>query len=90
VFIAVLNHEESISRLSEAFVLIGDALPRAKLKLELYGNDAMLQAVAQLYAQIIRFSQRAIGWYLESRIKHIYHSITQVCKAVSFQTYQNN
>jgi len=84
VFVAVLNHEQSISRLSEAFFLIGDALPQAKSKLELYGSDAMLQAVAQLYAHIMRFSQRAIEWYSESRIKHIYHSITQVCNTVSF------
>ncbi|CAG8962269.1 hypothetical protein HYFRA_00005324 [Hymenoscyphus fraxineus] len=77
LFVAVLNHEESISRLSAAFALIGDALPHAKLKLELYGNDAMLQAVSQLYAQIMRFSQRAIGWYTESKLKHFYHSVTQ-------------
>jgi hypothetical protein len=78
--VAVLNHEELISRLAEALVLIGDALPRAKLKLELYGTEPMLQAVSQLYAQIMRFSQRAIKWYSEGRIKHLYHSITQACE----------
>lgn len=78
LFIAVLNHEDSVSRLSQAFVLIADALPRAKLKLELYGTDAMMEAVAQLYAQIMRFSQRAIIWYTEGKLKHMYHSITQV------------
>lgn len=57
--------------------MIGDALPRAKSKLELYGTESMLLAVALLYAQIMRFSQRAIKWYSESKLKHIYHSITQ-------------
>ncbi|CAG8984026.1 hypothetical protein HYALB_00002966 [Hymenoscyphus albidus] len=77
LFVAVLNHEESISRLSAAFAFIEDAFPHAKLKLELYGNDAMLQAVSQLYAQIMRFTQRAIGWYTESKLKHFNRSVTQ-------------
>jgi hypothetical protein len=81
LFVAVLNYEELISRLSEAFVQIADALPRAKLKLELYGTENMLAAVAQLYAQIMRFSERAIKWYTDSKIKHIYHSIAHVCNS---------
>ncbi|KAG9230239.1 hypothetical protein BJ875DRAFT_472762 [Amylocarpus encephaloides] len=77
IFIGVLNHEEMISRLAKAYILIADALPRAKLKLELYSTDAMSDAVAQLYAQIMRFSQRAMTWYTDGPLKHFYKSITQ-------------
>ena len=77
LFIGVLNHEEMISRLAKAYILIADALPRAKLKLELYSTAAMSDAVAQLYAQIMRFSQRAMTWYTDGPLKHFYKSITQ-------------
>jgi len=75
---AVLNHEEVINELSKAFVLISDALPRARLKIELYNTKPMLEAVSQLYVQIMRFSRRAIKWYTSNRFKHIYRSILQV------------
>lgn len=75
LFIAVLNHEELISCVGKALLAIADALPLAKLKLELYGTDTILQAVAQLYAQIMGFSQRAIKWYTDGRVKHVMHSI---------------
>lgn len=62
-------------------MLIGEVLPRAKLKLELYRTEAMLEAVARLYAQIMRFSQRAIKWYTNGKLKHVYHSVMSVCYA---------
>ena len=37
----------------------------------------MQHAVAVLFAHIIRFAQRAVNWYTEGRIRHIYHAITQ-------------
>ena len=37
----------------------------------------MEQTVSSLYSQIIKFLIRALGWYNESKLLHVVHSITR-------------
>lgn len=60
---AVVNHEELLYKISKAVSRIADVLPRAELHLLLYPTERMQNAVAQLYASIIGFTQSAIKWY---------------------------
>jgi hypothetical protein len=53
---------------SKALADIGNALRKTRLSAELYQHDEMKNAVAQLYAHIILFFQRAVRWYNRSRI----------------------
>jgi hypothetical protein len=46
--------------------LIGNVLPGIKLSARLYQTEQMKDAIANLYAHIIRFSQRAATWYNKS------------------------
>ncbi|KAF2188503.1 hypothetical protein K469DRAFT_703077 [Zopfia rhizophila CBS 207.26] len=63
LFVAVLNHEELLSKTSKAVSRIADVLPRAELHSVLYPTERMKESVAQLYANIIKFIQSAIKWY---------------------------
>ncbi|MCJ1423674.1 hypothetical protein MMC29_001558 [Sticta canariensis] len=77
LFIAVLNHEESIVQLSKALSQIADILPRAELSLILYPTHAMMENAARLYAHILRFSRRAIVWYRHGKLKHCWDAIAR-------------
>jgi hypothetical protein len=54
---------------------IADALPRIELKASLYQSPEMHRALSTVYANIIKFLQRAMNWYSEGKIKHIVSSI---------------
>jgi hypothetical protein len=54
---------------------ISDALPRVNLASTLYPTDTVKTLVATLYAHIIRFLLRALGWYEEGSLKRAYHSV---------------
>ena len=54
-----------------------DSLPRIELVTVLYPTLKMKQAVAELYARIIRFFIRADQWYKESKLLHVLHSFTR-------------
>ena len=43
----------------------------------LYPTEKMKQVVAELYAHIMRFFIRARGWYQESKLLHMLHSLTR-------------
>lgn len=52
-------------------------MPRAELLLKLYPNPEVKRIVVEVYTQILRFLLRALGWYQESKFKHILGSITR-------------
>jgi hypothetical protein len=55
--------------------LIGDVLPGIKLSARLYQTDQMKDAIANLYANIILFFQRAARWYNKSSAARALSSI---------------
>ncbi|KAH0565264.1 hypothetical protein GP486_001345 [Trichoglossum hirsutum] len=77
LFVAFLNHDTVISTLAKGLSQIADALPRAELATILYPTKRMKNAVAELYAYLIKFLIRAHDWYQESTLRHLLHSITR-------------
>ncbi|KAK4198766.1 hypothetical protein QBC40DRAFT_283226 [Triangularia verruculosa] len=76
LFVSVLNHEEMVKNLAKSCTRIAETLPRVDLSLILYPTAAMRDAVARLYAVILRFVVHSVRWYRQSRIKHFLTSIT--------------
>jgi hypothetical protein len=74
---AVMNHEKTVAMLAKAMSQIADTLPHVELQLMLYPTTRMREAVAELYAIILRFLVRARDWYEEGRVVHLIHSITR-------------
>ncbi|KAK7912160.1 hypothetical protein PG985_014641 [Apiospora marii] len=72
---AVVNHAELVKGLAKACSQIADSLPHADLSLILYPTPAMREAVARLYAAIIKFAIRAMRWYQQGKSKHILSAI---------------
>ena len=63
--------------LAKGLCHIADSLPRVEFLTLLYPTRRMKQAVADLYAYIIRFLIRAQGWYQEGKVLHALHSFTR-------------
>ena len=63
--------------LAKGLCYVADSLPRLEFLTLLYRTGRMKQAVADLYAYIIRFLIRAQGWYQESKVLHAFHSFTR-------------
>ena len=63
--------------LAKGLCHVADSLPRLEFLTLLYPTRRMKQAVADLYAYILRFLIRAQGWFQESRISHALHSFTR-------------
>ena len=74
---AVISHEEKTRELSKACSYIADVLPRSELTLILYPNMLVKEAVALLYARILKFLVHAVKWYKRGRINHIITSISK-------------
>ncbi|KAK8061146.1 Nacht domain protein [Apiospora hydei] len=70
LFTAVLNHEELLAEISKAISLIADMLPWTVLHSELYPTKRMREAVARLYAKIIKFALMAVQWSKKSKVMH--------------------
>lgn len=62
---------------SKAITRIGDALSQVDLAAKLYKTDDMRDAVAQLYAHILRYFLKALKWYDKSRVGRIFGAILQ-------------
>lgn len=56
--VEVLNQEVLVAKISKALAQIADALPRAAMKLVLYPTGTMKEAVATIYAHIVKFLMR--------------------------------
>lgn len=66
-----------IEALAKGLCQIANSLPRIEFAIILYPTLRMKQAVAELYAHIIRFLIRARDWYQESKPLHILHALTR-------------
>ncbi|KAK2878124.1 hypothetical protein FQN49_001123 [Arthroderma sp. PD_2] len=77
LFGAIVEHEKIGTVIIDALEDITNALPRVELAATLYPTTLIKQAVAVLYARIIRFLLRALEWYEEGRVKRALHSITK-------------
>ncbi|KAK8043795.1 hypothetical protein PG994_012633 [Apiospora phragmitis] len=75
LFTAVVSHAGLVKNLAKACSCIADALPRADLGLILYPTPAIREAVARLYAAIVKFALRALRWYQQGRLMHIASAI---------------
>jgi hypothetical protein len=64
-----------VKTLAKALNDIADSLPRVKLAAIMYPTSRMKKAVANLYAQLIRFLLRAESWYQRSRIGRAWESL---------------
>ena len=79
-----MNHEELTKQIAKAFCRIAEILPRTDLVLILYPTNLMRDAVAHLYAQIIKFLQKAVTWYKKGKLAHAWGSIAKPW-ALNFQ-----
>ncbi|KAJ3485893.1 hypothetical protein NLG97_g6728 [Lecanicillium saksenae] len=76
MFSGVVNHEEMVTNLAKACSMLADSLPQARLGLILYPTSAMREAVALLYAAIVKFTMNALTWYRKNRFMRAIHSLT--------------
>ena len=71
----MVSHAGLAKNLAKACSCIVEALPRANLGLILYPTPAIREAVARLYAAIVKFALRALRWYQQGRLMHIASTI---------------
>ena len=67
-----------LSSLAKGLSKIAECLPRVDLVTVLYPTKRMKRAVADLYANAMRFLIRAQDWYREGKLLHALHSITRL------------
>jgi hypothetical protein len=72
----IINRATLVEKLAQAFVAIGDVLPRANLSAELYQTGYMKDALSRLYAYIILFLRLCVRWYNKSSIGRFVSAIT--------------
>lgn len=77
LFVLVENHAKSVAALAKGLSQIADSLPRIELATILYPTNRMKQAVAELYAHIIRFFVRAQEWYQQGKLRHAWDSFAR-------------
>jgi hypothetical protein len=73
----VNNHEEKTRQLAKAFTRIGEILPRMDLALMLYPTELMSNAIAHLYARIIKFMIQAVKWYKQGKLAHAFSAVSK-------------
>lgn len=72
-----MNYEELLTQIAKTLTRIADVLPRSDLTAILYPTERVKEAVAQLYAHIIKFIQFAVRWYKKGKIAHSIAAILQ-------------
>ncbi|KAI9690569.1 MAG: hypothetical protein M1822_009532 [Bathelium mastoideum] len=75
LFSAVMNHQEILAKLSKHAARVADLLPQQKMALVLYPTAEMQEAVAWVYASIMKFLRLAICFYKEGRFTHSIKSV---------------
>ncbi|OAL22773.1 hypothetical protein AYO20_11122 [Fonsecaea nubica] len=75
IFAGVSNYSQHAAELAKALAHIGDVLPRIRVELALYNTPQMKEAVAQLYAHILLFLQRAVTWYTANRTRRVLKAV---------------
>ncbi|KAB2573619.1 hypothetical protein DBV05_g7730 [Lasiodiplodia theobromae] len=88
VFTGIINHHELVERLAQALTDIGNILAQVKLTAELYQTDHMKQAVAALYAYILKFLVSVIPWYKHRLATRLLLSIVSPFNVVYRDTLQ--
>ncbi|KIW94562.1 uncharacterized protein Z519_04538 [Cladophialophora bantiana CBS 173.52] len=71
------NHFELISKIAKCASRIADLLPQDKLLLVLYPANAMREAVACLFASILKFFRLAVQFCKDGRFKHSVKATSQ-------------
>ncbi|KIW24463.1 uncharacterized protein PV07_10174 [Cladophialophora immunda] len=84
VFAGVSTYSQHAAELAKALAQIGDVLPRIRVELALYTTTQMTEAVAQLYAHILLFLQRAVTWYNANRTRRVLKAVFRPSQ-LSFQ-----
>ncbi|EJT78710.1 hypothetical protein GGTG_03808 [Gaeumannomyces tritici R3-111a-1] len=77
LFSSVVNHGETLKLLAKATSQIATRLPRIKMLSRLYATQHMREAIESLYSAILEFLLTAHSWVGESKLRHIYHSLTR-------------
>ncbi|KAH3997541.1 hypothetical protein HBI13_109690 [Parastagonospora nodorum] len=75
VLMGIINRATLVQKLAQAFVAIGDVLPRASLSAELYQTDYMKDALSRLYAYIIIFLHLCVKWYNRSSLGRLWSAM---------------
>ncbi|KAH0547671.1 hypothetical protein FGG08_000160 [Glutinoglossum americanum] len=76
-FVAMINHEELLTQIAKWLSKISNILPRTELCSLLYPTEHMKEAVACLYARIIRFLQQSVKFYTRSKFSHAWNSVVK-------------
>lgn len=84
-----MNHEDLITNIAKTLARIGDVLPRAELHLILYPTTAMLTAVSEVYAHVIKFLEYAVRWYKKGKIAHGVGAILKPFQLVGKEVAEN-
>jgi hypothetical protein len=71
----ILNRATLVEKLAQAFVTIGDVLPRSNLSAELYQTEHMKEALSRLYSYIILFLQLCVKWYNRSSLGRLWSAL---------------
>ena len=74
---AIINHQELLAKISKHTAQVADLLPQQKMALILYPTAEMQQAVAWVYASIMKFLYLSICFYKEGKVKHSIKAIFQ-------------
>ncbi|KAL9594283.1 MAG: hypothetical protein Q9219_007123, partial [cf. Caloplaca sp. 3 TL-2023] len=71
LFVALQNHAELISKISKYASRVADLLPQQKIVLVLYPTSSTQEAVARLYASIMKLFQEAARFYKDERVREL-------------------
>ena len=85
----VINHEDLLTNIAKTLTRIADVLPRAELHLILYPTPAMLTAVSEVYAHVIKFLEYAVRWYKKGKLAHSVGSILKPFQIVGKEAAEN-
>lgn len=89
VLMGVLTHEKLVHQFSEQLAHIADALPLAKIDVELYQTDGMRRELAGLYRHILLFLRQATKWYGGSSAQRAIPALRVNCEKSFQETLEN-
>jgi hypothetical protein len=73
----VENHGKLVTTLAKGLSQIADSLPRIELVTILYPTRRVKQAVAELYAYILRFFIRVQEWFEQGKLRHAWEALAR-------------
>lgn len=72
-----INHQETVTKLASSLEEISWILPEIDATARLYPVKAMTNAIANLYAQILKFCIKATKWYSRNSFMHMVAAVTK-------------